>query len=95
MNPQPRHLPIVISGLPDGFIARPQVNFGSVKLQGSQNDLESYVPDASLPLPRLLHVTDSGMFLWPLVVSAPPTSRSFPIRPARVAVEVVRAEDRR
>ncbi len=89
------HLPIVISGLPDGFIARPQVNFGSVKLQGSQNDLESYVPDASFLSLDCSDVTDSGMYLLPLVVSAPPNFSVVRYDPLEVAVEVVRSEDRR
>ena len=89
------HLPIVISGLPEGFIARPQVNFGSVKLQGSQNDLESYVPDASFLSLDCSDVNGEGMYLLPLVVSSPPNFAVVRYDPLEVAVEVVRSGDAR
>lgn len=83
-------LPIVISGLPAGFKARPQVNFGSVKLQGSQNDLESYLPDASLLSIDCSDVTDAGLYILPLIVSAPPNFSVVRFDPVEVAVEVER-----
>ncbi|GAB1481455.1 hypothetical protein MASR2M78_02700 [Treponema sp.] len=89
------HLPIVISGLPKGFVARPQTNFGSVKLQGSQNDLESYVPDASLLSLDCSNVSDIGTYLLPLVVSSPENFSVVRYDPLEVAVEVVREKDLR
>lgn len=86
------HLPIVLSGLRPGFIARPQVNFGSVKLQGSQNDLESYVPDASFLSLDCSDVDGDGMYMLPLVVSAPPNFSVVRYDPLEVQVEVVKAE---
>jgi hypothetical protein len=89
------HLPIVLSGLRQGFIARPQVNFGSVKLQGSQNDLESYVPDASFLSLDCSDVDGDGMYMLPLVVSAPPNFSVVRYDPLEVQVEVVKAEGNR
>ncbi len=82
------HLPIVLSGLPPGFQARPQVNFGSVKLQGSQNDLESYVPDASLLSLDCSDIDDAGLYILPLIVSAPPNFSVVRFDPVEIAVEV-------
>ena len=84
------HLPIVLSGLPSGFKARPQVNFGSVKLQGSQNDLEAYEPDASLLSLDCSDITDAGLYILPLIVSAPPNFSVVRFDPVEIAVEVER-----
>jgi len=83
------HLPIVISGLRDGFIARPQINFGSVRLQGSQNDLEAYLPDASLLSLDCSDIRDDGMYLLPLIVSAPQNMAVIRYDPVEVPVEIV------
>ncbi len=83
-------LPIVLSGLRDGFIARPQINFGSVKLQGSQNDLETYVPDASLLSLDCSDVNDAGLYILPLVVLVPPNFTIVRFDPVEIAVEVER-----
>ncbi|MFA6506085.1 MAG: CdaR family protein [Treponemataceae bacterium] len=84
------HLPIVISGLPSGFKARPQVNFGSIKLQGSQNDLESYLPDASLLSIDCSNVNDPGLYILPVIISAPPNFSVIRFDPVEIAVEVER-----
>lgn len=81
-------LPVVISGLPQGFIARPQVKFGSVKLEGSQNDLESYEPDASLLSIDCSDVDSPGLYILPLQVSAPPNFTVVRFDPSEIAVEV-------
>ena len=88
-------LPIVISGLPSGFIARPQVNFGSVKLQGSQNDLESYLPEASLLSLDCSDVTAPGLYILPLVVSAPPNFSVVRFDPIEITVEIARESPQR
>lgn len=89
------HLPIVISGLPTGFIARPQVNYGSARLQGSQNDLESFQPDASFLSLDCSNVDDAGLYILPLIVSAPPNFTVVRFDPMEIAVEVQREKPRR
>lgn len=84
------HLPIIISGLPQGFLARPQTNFGSVKLQGSQNDLESYIPDASILSLDCSDVAGEGVYVFPLIVSAPPNFTVVRFDPMEIAVEIER-----
>ncbi len=81
-------LPVVISGLPQGFIARPQVKFGSIKLEGSQNDLEGYTPDASLLSIDCSGVDSPGLYILPMQVSAPPNFTVIRFDPAEIAVEV-------
>jgi len=82
-------LPIVISGLRDGFIARPQVNFGSVRLQGSQNELETFVPEASMLSLDCSDIRDDGMYMLPLVVSAPLNVAVIRYDPLEVPVEII------
>lgn len=88
-------LPIVISGLPQGFIARPQVNYGSVRLQGSQNDLDTFEPDASFLSLDCSNVDDAGLYILPLIVSAPPQFTVVRFDPMEVAVEIQREKPRR
>lgn len=83
-------LPIVISGLPTGFIARPQTNFGSVRLQGSQNDLETYSPEASFLSVDCSDITEVGLYILPVVVSAPPNFGVVRFDPIEIAVEIAR-----
>jgi hypothetical protein len=82
-------LPIVISGLRDGFIARPQVNFGSVRLQGSQNELETFVPEAFMLSLDCSDIRDDGMYMLPLVVSAPLNVAVIRYDPLEVPVEII------
>lgn len=83
-------LPIILTGLKPGLIALPQVNFGTVKFQGSQNDLEAYLPEASLLSLDCSEVDDEGTYMLPLVVSAPPNFTVVRFDPVEVAVEVSR-----
>jgi YbbR domain-containing protein len=87
------HLPIVISGLNQKFVARPQINFGSVKLQGSQNDLDVYTPDASLLSLDCSEITEEGTYMLPVIVSAPQNLSVIRYDPQDVPVEVAKAVD--
>lgn len=86
-------LPIVISGLSERFVARPQINFGNIRLQGSQNELEVYIPDASLLSLDCSDVDGEGVYLLPLIVSAPQHLSVVRYDPVEIAVEIV-ARDR-
>ncbi|HCM27273.1 MAG: hypothetical protein A2Z99_01920 [Treponema sp. GWB1_62_6] len=87
------HLPIILSGLSPAFLARPQVNFGSVKLEGSQNDLEAYIPDASLLSLDCSNIDGEGLYMLPLIVSAPPNFSVVRFDPMEVAVEIAQKKD--
>lgn len=80
--------PIILSGLPEGLVAFPQTNFGTVALQGSQHDLSAYVPDASLLSIDCSRLTAPGSYLLPLIVSAPPNFDVVRYDPIEVSVEV-------
>ncbi|OPY93464.1 MAG: YbbR-like protein [Syntrophaceae bacterium PtaU1.Bin231] len=86
-------LPIVLSGLKDGLIARPKANFGSVRLQGSQNDLEAYVPEASLLSLDCSSVDGEGLYILPLIVSSPPNFTVVRFDPIEIEVEIDSADD--
>lgn len=87
-------LPIVISGLDERFIARPQINFGSIRLQGSQNDLERFTPDASLLSVDCSNVKEEGTYLLPLVVSTPQPFTVVRYDPVEVTIEIAPREPR-
>lgn len=83
-------LPIVLSGLPAGFVGRPDTNFGSVRLQGSQKDLELYQPEASLLTVDCSGITKEGAYVLPLIVSAPPNFQVIRYDPLEVTVQVLK-----
>lgn len=85
-------LPIVISGLQEGFIARPKVNFGSIRLQGNVNDLDTYEPEASILSLDCSDIQEEGVYLLPLLVSAPPGFTVLRYDPVEITVEVVADE---
>lgn len=86
-------LPIVISGLQEGFIARPKVNFGSIRLQGNINDLESYEPESSILSLDCSGIQEEGVYLLPLLVSAPPGFTVLRYDPVEITVEIVVEEN--
>lgn len=71
MNRVLDRVPLVISGLMDGLVARPAMVYGSVQLQGAESELSSYIPDASLLSADCTAVDSPGVFTVPLIVSAP------------------------
>ncbi|MFQ3547751.1 MAG: CdaR family protein [Termitinemataceae bacterium] len=83
-------VPIIISGLPETFIAQPQVNFGSVKLQGSQIDLEAFTPDYSMLSVDCSDIEREGTYMLPLVVSVPPNFQVIRYEPLEILIDIVR-----
>ncbi len=84
------HLPLVLSGVPAGFEARPESNFGSVRLQGSQKDLEAYVPEASFLSVDCSGVTKEGVYVLPVTVSAPPNFQVVRYDPMEVTIHMLK-----
>lgn len=82
-------LPVVLTGLKNGLLARPQINFGTVKLQGSQIDLDAYTPDSSLLTIDCSDVEREGTYLLPLIVTAPKNFTVLRYEPLEIPVEVV------
>ena len=71
------------------------MNYGSARLQGSQNDLESFQPDASFLSLDCSNVDAAGLYILPLIVSAPPNFTVVRFDPMEIAVEVQREKPRR
>ena len=83
-------LPIIVSGLHDDFLARPQINFGTVKIQGSQIDLDSYTPDSSLLSVDCSDIDHEGTYLLPLIVTVPKNFQVLRYEPLEIPVEIVK-----
>lgn len=83
-------LPIIVSGLASGFLVRPQINFGTVKLQGSQLDLDAYTPDSSLLTLDCSNIDKEGTYLLPLIVTAPKNFIVLRYEPLEIPVEIVK-----
>lgn len=83
-------LPIIISGLKNGLLARPQINYGTVKLQGSQLDLDSYTPDSSLLSIDCSDIDREGTYFLPLVVTAPKNFIVLRYEPLEIPIEVIK-----
>uniref|UniRef100_A0A7C3I7R9 YbbR-like domain-containing protein n=1 Tax=Gracilinema caldarium TaxID=215591 RepID=A0A7C3I7R9_9SPIR len=83
-------LPIIVSGLKSGLLARPQINFGTVKLQGSQLDLDAYTPDSSLLSLDCSEIDKEGTYLLPLIVTAPKNFIVLRYEPLEIPVEIVK-----
>lgn len=83
-------LPIIVSGLKNGLLARPQINFGTVKLQGSQLDLDAYTPDSSLLSLDCSEIDKEGTYLLPLIVTAPKNFIVLRYEPLEIPVEIVK-----
>jgi len=82
-------LPIIVSGLKNGLQARPQINFGTIKLQGSQLDLDAYTPESSLLSLDCSEIDKEGTYLLPLIVTAPKNFIVLRYEPLEIPVEIV------
>ncbi|AEJ19348.1 YbbR-like domain-containing protein [Gracilinema caldarium] len=83
-------IPIIVSGLHNTLLARPQINYGTIKLQGSQLDLDSYTPDSSILSVDCSDIDKEGTYLLPIIVSAPQNFVVLRYEPTEIPVEIVK-----
>lgn len=84
------NIPLIVTGLPSSFIARLQINYGSIKLQGAQKELEAYTPDYSILSLDCSDIKGEGTYIIPVTVQVPPNFQVIRFDPLEVPVEVVR-----
>jgi YbbR domain-containing protein len=83
-------LPIEIRGLGKNFTAEAETREGTIRLEGSQNELENYVPEGSIMYLDCSGITEEGSYTVPVTVTVPPQFTISRIEPAEVMVVINR-----
>jgi YbbR domain-containing protein len=84
------NLPIEINGLRDPFVAEPELSFGSVRLEGGQNDFEGDTAAGIVLSLDCSGITGEGIVILPLSVLIPPMFTLIRADPEQVMVQVRR-----
>jgi YbbR domain-containing protein len=83
-------IPIEISGLDEELSAEAEIREGAIRLEGSQNELENYVPQGTIMRLDCSGITQEGSRLIPVTVTVPPQFTVSRIEPAEVMVVISR-----
>jgi YbbR domain-containing protein len=82
------NLPIRLRGTPEDLVAGSSIVQGTITIEGSQNELESYVPEDELLMVNLAGIERAGTYTMPVKVNLPKEYTLIRSYPAEVKVEV-------
>jgi YbbR domain-containing protein len=81
-------LPIGISGLADSLTAELEILQGSVRLEGAQRELETYIPRETILTLDCSEITEAGDYTLPVQAAIPSQFTLSRIEPGEVQVRV-------
>jgi YbbR domain-containing protein len=81
-------LPIEVIGLEDPFRAEPEVSMGSIRLEGTQKELEAYTPGETILNLDCSGITQAGEYTLPVQVTIPPQFALIRSEPEEVRVYI-------
>jgi YbbR domain-containing protein len=85
------NLPITPRGLAERFVIEGEVPEGSIRLQGEQGELESYLPQGRVLTLDCSQIDSPGLYALPVLADIPPAFTLIRMDPSFVTVQVDQA----